>query len=84
MERSREYHPLLRGGKRRRNSRGKYNTHDYSSAQMESLTSICEAILPPIESEFLETKGIQPTSKAMKFFWKVSGCDLSIPHQYQR
>ncbi|CAL5208213.1 unnamed protein product [Lathyrus oleraceus] len=75
MERDRDFHPLLRGGRR-----DKYS-NPFSSAEMESLASICEALLPPLDSELLNKKGVQPTNKAMEFFWNVSGSDFSIPQE---
>ncbi|XP_058761367.1 long-chain-alcohol oxidase FAO1-like [Vicia villosa] len=76
MENGIDFHPLLRGGRRREKYR-----NPLSSAEMESLASICETVLPPLDSEFLNKKGIQPTNKNMKFFWKASGSDFSIPHE---
>lgn len=75
MERDRDFHPLLRGGRR-----DKYS-NPFSSAEMESLASICETLLPPLDSELLNKKGVQPTNKAMEFFWNVSGSDFSIPQE---
>lgn len=75
MERDIDFHPLLSGGRKREKYR-----NPFSLAEMESLASICEALLPPLDSEFLNTKGIQPTKQAMKF-WEASGSDFSIPQE---
>lgn len=70
----REYcHPLLRGGRR-----GSKYTHTFSSAQMESLASICETVLPPLQLECLKS---EPKSKAVQFFWKASGSEFSVPDE---
>ncbi|KAK7278431.1 hypothetical protein RJT34_23459 [Clitoria ternatea] len=66
----RECHPLLRGGRRDR----KYK-HNLSSPEMESLASICEALLPPLHSKN------NTTNKAVHLFWEASGSQFSIPHQ---
>ncbi|XP_052191604.1 long-chain-alcohol oxidase FAO1 [Diospyros lotus] len=42
----RKCHPLLRGGRRET----RYS-HGFSAAEMESLASVCEAILPPMEGQ---------------------------------
>lgn len=76
MEKGIDFHPLLKGGRRREKYR-----NPLSSAEMESLASLCETVLPPLDSELLNKKGIQPSNKALKFFWKASGSDLSIPHE---
>ncbi|CAI8603133.1 unnamed protein product [Vicia faba] len=75
MERGVDFHPLLRGGRRREKYR-----NPFSSDEMKSLASICEALLPPLDTQFLNIKGIQPTNKAMKF-WEASGSDFSIPQE---
>ena len=73
---TRECHPLLRGGRR-----GSKYTHGFSSAEMESLGSICEALLPPLQMESLNSMENNPTSKAMQFFWKASGSQFSVPDE---
>lgn len=72
----RESHPLLRGGRRG----GKYK-HAFSSAEMESLANICEALLPPLQLESLDTMENNPTCKAVQFFWKSSGSQFSVPDE---
>ncbi|XP_019428678.1 PREDICTED: long-chain-alcohol oxidase FAO1-like isoform X1 [Lupinus angustifolius] len=73
----RESHSLLRGGRRE----GSYK-HAFSSAEMESLSSICDALLPPLQLETLETKeNRKPTSKFVKCFWKISGSQFYVPDE---
>ncbi|KAJ7954681.1 Long-chain-alcohol oxidase [Quillaja saponaria] len=72
----RECHPLLRG--RRRGER-KYK-HGFSSGEMESLASICEAVLPPLPLDSLKTKEVQ-SSKAVQSFWTTSGSQYPIPDE---
>ncbi|KAG5554267.1 hypothetical protein RHGRI_011960 [Rhododendron griersonianum] len=75
MERS--CHPLLRGGRREH----KYS-HGFSAAEMESLASVCEAILPPLPVNSLEATGKDgQTNKAIQFFHKASGSQNSIPEE---
>ncbi|KAG5004523.1 hypothetical protein AAZX31_10G172600 [Glycine max] len=66
----RDCHPLLRGGRRC----NKYTPHILSSAEMESLSSICEALLPPLQLDSTKSKTVQ-------HFWKASGSQFSIPHE---
>ncbi|KAJ9700744.1 hypothetical protein PVL29_006186 [Vitis rotundifolia] len=68
----RECHPLLRGGRRE----GKY-THGFSSAEMQSLASICEVLLPPLPLNSIEG---QP-SKAVQSFYQASGSQHPIPDE---
>uniref|UniRef100_A0A5B6ZIV9 Long-chain-alcohol oxidase n=1 Tax=Davidia involucrata TaxID=16924 RepID=A0A5B6ZIV9_DAVIN len=73
----RECHPLLRGGRRE----GKY-THGFSSSEMESLASICEALLPPLPLNSLEVTGKEgQTSKAIQYFHKASGSQHPLPDE---
>ncbi|KAK7344034.1 hypothetical protein VNO77_13247 [Canavalia gladiata] len=64
-------HPLLSGG---RKGEGKQK-HYFSSAEMESLGSVCEALLPPLQ---LDTPKNNPTNKAVQFFWNASGSQFSV------
>ncbi|XP_020237754.1 long-chain-alcohol oxidase FAO1 [Cajanus cajan] len=61
----RECHPLLGGG-------SKYE-HSLSSAEMESIASICEALLPPLH--------FHTTAKSHQSFWKASGSQFPVPNQ---
>ncbi|XP_021800094.1 long-chain-alcohol oxidase FAO1 isoform X2 [Prunus avium] len=76
-----ECHPLLRGG-RRSGERGKYS-HGFSSAEMQSLASVCEALLPalPLNDFCFEGKEEQPTNKAVQSFQKASGAQTPIPDE---
>lgn len=68
----RECDPLLRGGRRE----GKY-THGFSSAEMQSLASICEVLLPPLPLNSIEG---QP-SKGVQSFYQASGSQHPIPDE---
>ncbi|XP_058184081.1 long-chain-alcohol oxidase FAO1-like [Rhododendron vialii] len=73
----RECHPLLRGGRRER----KYG-HEFSAAQMDSLTSVCEAILPPLPLNSLEVPGKDGrTNKAIQLLHTASGSQNSVPEE---
>ncbi|GFY93126.1 fatty alcohol oxidase 3 [Actinidia rufa] len=69
MERS--CHPLLRGGRN-----GNKYSHGFSRAEMESLASVCEAILPP-----LPLNSLQLTQKAAHTNNKASGSQNSVPEE---
>ncbi|WVY96243.1 hypothetical protein V8G54_028394, partial [Vigna mungo] len=73
-EMKRECHPLLRGG--RRGSRD-----CLSSAEMESLRSMCEALFPPLQLEHFDTTKHNTKSKALQHFWKASASESSIPQE---
>ncbi|BAT94773.1 Long-chain-alcohol oxidase [Vigna angularis] len=76
----RECHPLLRGGRRGR--RGSRHSRDsLSSAEMESLSSMCEALFPPLQLEHLDTTKHNTKSKAVQHFWKASASEFSIPQE---
>jgi len=70
----RESHPLLRGGRR-------YSRDPLSSAEMESLTSMCEAVFPPLKLEHLDTAKHNSETKALQYFWKASASQFSIPQE---
>ncbi|KAK7846977.1 long-chain-alcohol oxidase fao1 [Quercus suber] len=72
----RESHPLLRGGRR---GESKYS-HGWTAAEMQSLASICEALLPPLTLNSLEEKNEQPT-EAVQSFYKASGSQFPIPDE---
>ncbi|KAL6292269.1 hypothetical protein ACE6H2_000411 [Prunus campanulata] len=76
-----ECHPLLSGG-RRSGEHGKYS-HGFSSAEMQSLASVCEALLPalPLNDFCFEGKEEQPTNKAVQSFQKASGVQTPIPDE---
>lgn len=72
----RECHAMLRGGRR-----GCKYTNSLSSAEMASMASICEALLPPLQLESLDTTKYDTTSKAVQQFWKASGSEFPVPHE---
>ncbi|CAN6677430.1 unnamed protein product [Malus baccata var. baccata] len=73
-----ECHPLLNGGRGYAGDDGKYS-HGFSSAEMQSLASICEALLPPLyETDKVE----QPTTnKTVQSFYKASAAQTPIPDE---
>lgn len=76
----RECHPLLRGGR----GENKYK-HGFSAAEMESLASICEVVLPPLPVDALkirkEHQADNETTKAVQSFWNTSASRYPIPHE---
>ncbi|MCD7468723.1 long chain fatty acid oxidase [Datura stramonium] len=61
-------HPLLRGGRRET----KYS-HGFSSSEMESLTAICETLLPPLPQN--------PLQDINQYLHKASGSQYPIPDE---
>ncbi|XP_057499601.1 LOW QUALITY PROTEIN: long-chain-alcohol oxidase FAO1-like [Actinidia eriantha] len=76
MERS--CHPLLRGGRN-----GNKYSHGFSRAEMESLASVCEAILPPLPLNSLQLTQMaaHTNNEAIQFFHKASGSQNSVPEE---
>ena len=74
----RECHPLLSGGRTRES---KHN-HGLSSAEMDSLASLCETILPslPPPVTTLDGKQNQPTT-AVQALYRASGSQTPIPDE---
>ncbi|XP_027348170.1 long-chain-alcohol oxidase FAO1-like [Abrus precatorius] len=76
----RECHPLLRGGRRD----NKYK-HGFSEAEMESLASICEVVLPPLPKDTLkiikEDQADEEPNKFVQSFWNISASGYPIPHE---
>ncbi|XP_061352831.1 long-chain-alcohol oxidase FAO1 [Gastrolobium bilobum] len=76
----RECHPLLRG--RRGDSKFR---HGFSVAEMESLASICEVVMPPLPLDALkirkEEQDDHEPSKSVKSFWNTSASQYPIPHE---
>ncbi|XP_059281102.1 long-chain-alcohol oxidase FAO1-like isoform X2 [Lycium ferocissimum] len=64
-------HPLLRGGRRET----RYS-HGFSSSDMETLTSICETLLPPLPQNSLEKN-----SHKIQYLHKASGSQYPIPDE---
>ncbi|KAL2506546.1 Long-chain-alcohol oxidase FAO3 [Abeliophyllum distichum] len=73
----RNCHPLLKGGRRET----KYS-HGFSASDMETLTSICEVILPslPLNSEEISAKNDQ-SKRAIQSFYNASGSQYPIPDE---
>lgn len=73
----RKCHPLLRGGRRET----KYS-HGFSASDMETLTSICEVILPslPLNSAEITAKNEQ-SKRAIQSFYNASGSQYPIPDE---
>jgi len=75
----RECHPLLRGGR----GGSKYN-HGFSAAEMESLASICDVVLPPLPVNALKSRKQDQAGDDDKFlqsFCDISGSRYPIPHE---
>ncbi|KAJ0966510.1 hypothetical protein J5N97_023427 [Dioscorea zingiberensis] len=78
-------HPLLRGGRRRRDDIDEYK-HGFSSSQMESLCAMCEAFIPsiPMDELVLHTASggkEKPPTKAMQDFYLASASHPPFPHE---
>ncbi|XP_028759531.1 long-chain-alcohol oxidase FAO1-like [Neltuma alba] len=67
----RESHFVLRGRRRDQSSK---DTNGLSSAEMESLESICEAVLPPLSPQ-------SDSDEHVDIFWQSSASQSSVPHQ---
>ncbi|KAE9460722.1 hypothetical protein C3L33_07374, partial [Rhododendron williamsianum] len=74
MEERRGNHPLLRG--RKRESCGSYS-HGFSSSQIQSLSAICEALIPPLP---LPNEN-PPDDQALHSFYQISGSHPPIPDE---
>ncbi|XP_010262397.1 PREDICTED: long-chain-alcohol oxidase FAO2-like [Nelumbo nucifera] len=73
----RECHPLLRGGRRQ----GSYS-HGFSLSEMQVVTAICEALIPPIPLGSLHVNGKEsPPSKSIQSFYLASGSQKPIPDE---
>lgn len=84
MGRRESCHPLLRDtGGSRGNNISKYR-HGFSAAEMESLASICETVLPPLPLDSLK-KIIRVEDQAIvndvRSFWNTSASRYPIPHE---
>ncbi|KAM7496126.1 hypothetical protein LguiA_020540 [Lonicera macranthoides] len=69
-----ESHPLLR--ERRRESNNNNYTHCFSSSQIQSLSAICEALIPPIPDQ-TEHK----LTQSLQSFYQISGSHPPIPNE---
>ncbi|KAK7257333.1 hypothetical protein RIF29_31220 [Crotalaria pallida] len=77
----RECHPLLKGG----SGENKYK-HGFSAAEMDSLASMCEIVLPPLPMDSLKIRKEDhqhdhQTSEAVKSFWNTSASRYPIPNE---
>lgn len=76
-EMRRECHPLLKGV--RENSKYK---HGFSAAEIESLTSICEVVLPPLPIDALKIRNDDDDDdNDVQSFWNSSASRYPIPHE---
>lgn len=70
-------HPLLRGGRRET----KYS-HGFPSSEMEALTSICEAFLPPLPVNSLEIpERSDLDAHAIEHFSEACGSQYPVPDE---
>lgn len=67
-----QWHTLLRGGEGKREHK-----HRLFSAEMKTLASICETVLPPISIQENET----PPSKPVQDFFAASGFQATLPDE---
>ncbi|KAK7262632.1 hypothetical protein RJT34_30207 [Clitoria ternatea] len=76
----RECHSLLRGGR----GDSKYK-HGFSVAEMDSLTSICEVVLPPLPIENIRKQDQlvhdDDCNQCVQSFWNSSASHHAIPHE---
>ncbi|GAA0138559.1 oxidase [Lithospermum erythrorhizon] len=74
------YHPLLSSVKKDGNMK-KYG-HRFSSSQLQSLSSICEALVPPISLDSASIQEHLTTNKdAFETFYKFSGSQPPFPDE---
>ncbi|KAG9154324.1 hypothetical protein Leryth_000777 [Lithospermum erythrorhizon] len=74
------YHPLLCSVKKDGNMK-KYG-HGFSSSQLQSLSSICEALVPPISLDSASIQEHLTTNKdALETFYKFSGSQPPFPDE---
>ncbi|XP_059626067.1 long-chain-alcohol oxidase FAO2-like isoform X2 [Cornus florida] len=71
-----ESHPLLRGGRRGCKS---YN-HGFSSSQIQTLSAICEALIPSLQPNNIITKE-DPPNPALQSFYQTSGSQSPFPDE---
>ncbi|XP_078427839.1 long-chain-alcohol oxidase FAO1-like [Wolffia australiana] len=70
MEKRRESHPMLMGGRKM----GESPTHVFSKKQMKTLAAICEALIPRITDEELLNKDLQA-------YFELSSGDGPLPDE---
>ncbi|KAM5553218.1 hypothetical protein ABKV19_025445 [Rosa sericea] len=80
-----ECHPLLGGASRgSAGEDGRSYKHGLSSAEMESLASVCEALFPPLplaDPSFEGKKEELSRNKAVQSFYQASGAQTGIPDE---
>ncbi|EYU18303.1 hypothetical protein ABFS82_07G049400 [Erythranthe guttata] len=69
------HHPLLKGGRRET----KYS-HGFSSSQIQTLTSICEVLLPPTPLNNPH-ENINPQNDVVQAFYKASASQYPVPDE---
>ncbi|KAL9265503.1 Long-chain-alcohol oxidase FAO1-like protein [Drosera capensis] len=77
-------HPLLRGGRRQTSSsseKGGYSRYGFSSSQIESLSVICETLIPsvPLQSLQVDIYSSSHDLDALEEFASASGADHRLP-----
>ncbi|PSR89785.1 Long-chain-alcohol oxidase [Actinidia chinensis var. chinensis] len=75
MKRHRESHPLLRGGKKDCSS----YSHGLSSNQIQSLSAMCEALIPPLPLN--KEHPTSPNNQSLNSFYQISGSHPPIPDE---
>ena len=87
-EMRRECHPLLSGASRGSGGEdGKWYKRRLTSGEMESLASVCEALLPPLPVEDPNYEGKKEElsgNKAVQSFYQASGAQSGIPDEVRK
>ncbi|OAY85848.1 Long-chain-alcohol oxidase FAO2 [Ananas comosus] len=75
-------HPLLRGGGGGGGEKGGYG-HGFSASQVQSLSAMCQALVPPLPMEELHVSSGKedPPPKALQSFYLASASDPPVPDQ---
>lgn len=74
------HHPLLRGGRRDDDDESKRYKHGFSSSQIQTLSSICEAFIPPLPPNAF-TINEHHSPDHLLTFSKLSGSQSPIPDE---
>lgn len=69
-----DYHPLLRGGK------SNSYTHGFSVSQIQTLSAICEAFIPPLQPNAINIQN-PPNQQFLHSFYQLSGSQYPIPDE---
>ncbi|KAI3798079.1 hypothetical protein L1987_33348 [Smallanthus sonchifolius] len=75
-QRETEFHPLLRGDRDE-----DYKIGSISSSEMESLTSLCEVILPPLPPNSLNRDHDNQNEESIELFSTLSASQYPIPNK---